>query len=71
MKKTEKSIDLGGRKLTLSTGYLAQKADGAVIATYGETVMLVTVVAADIKEDRGYFPLSVEYMEKLYAGGED
>ncbi len=69
MKKIEKSIDLGGRKLILSTGHVAQKADGAVIATYGETVVLATVVAANIKEDRGYFPLGVEYMEKLYAGG--
>src|SRR3990172_5611370 len=69
MKKLEKSIELGGRKLTLSTGHVALKADGAVIATYGETVVLATVVASDIIEDKGYFPLTVEYMEKLYAGG--
>ena len=69
MKRIEKSIDLEGRKLTLSTGYLAEQADGAVLATYGETVVLATVVASDIKEDRGYFPLTVEYQERLYAGG--
>jgi len=69
MKKLEKSIELGGRKLTLSTGHVALQADGAVIATYGETVVLATVVASDIIEDKGYFPLTVEYMEKLYAGG--
>ncbi len=69
MKKVEKSIEIGGRKLTLSTGHVAAQADGAVIASYGETVVLATVVASSLKEDRGYFPLTVEYMEKLYAGG--
>ena len=68
-KKIEKSIELGGRKLTLSTGQLAQQATGAVLATYGETVVLATVVAAPIKVDLGYFPLTVEYQERLYAGG--
>jgi len=69
MKKTEKSIELGGRKLTLSTGYLAKQASGAVLATYGETVVLATVVAAPLTKDWGYFPLTIDYMEKLYAGG--
>jgi polyribonucleotide nucleotidyltransferase len=68
-KKIEKSIDFAGRKLTLSTGELAVQADSAVLATYGETVVLATVVAQDPKEDWGYFPLQVEYQERLYAGG--
>lgn len=67
--KIEKSIELGGRKLTLSTGQLAQQATSSVLATYGETVVLATVVAAPIKIDLGYFPLTIEYMERLYAGG--
>lgn len=69
MKKVEKSIDLGGRKLTLQTGVLAQQATGAVLASYGETVVLATVVSAPPKQDLGYFPLFVEYQERLYAGG--
>ncbi len=69
MKKIEKSIELAGRKLTLATGHIAEQATSAVMATYGETVVMVTVVAADITEDRGYFPLSVEYQKRLYAGG--
>jgi polyribonucleotide nucleotidyltransferase len=69
MKKTEKSIELGGRKLTLSTGTLAQQATSAVLASYGETVVLASVVAAPIKVDLGYFPLTVDYQERLYAGG--
>ena len=69
MKKAEKSIELGGRKLTLKTGVLAEQATGAVLASYGETVVLATVVASPLKVDLGYFPLTVEYMERLYAGG--
>mgnify|MGYP001600517581 CR=1 FL=1 len=69
MNKIEKSIELGGRKLTLSTGVLAQQATAAVMASYGDTVVLATVVAAPLKADLGYFPLFVEYQERLYAGG--
>jgi len=69
MKKVEKTIELGGRKLTLQTGVLAEQASGAVMATYGETVVLATVVSAPLKVDLGYFPLTVEYQERLYAGG--
>ncbi|OGM05919.1 polyribonucleotide nucleotidyltransferase [Candidatus Woesebacteria bacterium GWB1_43_5] len=68
-KKVEKSIELGGRKLTLRTGVLAEQATGAVLASYGETVVLATVVAAPLKIDLGYFPLMVDYQERLYAGG--
>lgn len=66
---TQKSIELGGRKLTLQTGQLAEQASGAVLASYGETVVLATVVSAPLKQDLGYFPLTVEYQERLYAGG--
>lgn len=69
MKKVEKTIEFGGRKLTLSTGLLAAQASGAILASYGETVVLATVVAAPLKVDLGYFPLVVEYQERLYAGG--
>ena len=69
MKKVEKNIELGGRKLTLTTGGFAEQASSAVMAQYGDTVVMATVVAAPLVEDRGYFPLSVEYMERLYAGG--
>jgi len=69
MKIVTKSIELSGRKLTLETGRLAGQATAAVLATYGETTVLaaVTVGAEDFKKD--YFPLSVEYQERLYAGG--
>ena len=69
MKQVTKKIKLGGRTLTLSAGALAQQADSAVLAQYGETVVLATVVSAPLKEDLGYFPLFVEYQQRLYAGG--
>ncbi len=69
MKKIEKSVKIGGRELTLSTGHVAGQASSAIMATYGETVCLITIVAAPMREDIGYFPLSVEYKEKLFAGG--
>lgn len=69
MKKIEKSIEFAGRTLTLSTGHLAMQSSGAVLAQYGDTVVLVTVVGAPMQRELDYFPLSVEYMEKLYAGG--
>lgn len=69
MKKIEKTLELGGRTLKLSTGDLAQQASGAVLASYGETVVLATIVSAPLRQQLDYFPLSVDYMEKLYAGG--
>lgn len=69
MKKIEKSIDLGGRKLTLTTGELAEQASGAVMARHGDTVVLATVTSAPLRMEMDYFPLTVEYQEKLYAGG--
>lgn len=69
MKKISKSIKLGGRELTLSTGELAEQADGAVVAKYGDTVLLATISSSEPREEKDYFPLSVDYMERLYAGG--
>jgi polyribonucleotide nucleotidyltransferase len=63
-------IDWGGRKLTLETGRIARQADGAVLATYGETVVLCAVTAArKIKEGQDFFPLTVHYQEKFSAAG--
>lgn len=64
-----KELDLNGKKLKLETGKLALQADAAVVASLGETVVLATVAAKPTTEDPGYFPLSVEYVEKYYAGG--
>ena len=69
MKKIEKTIDLGGKTLTLTTGELAQQAAGAVSARIGDTVVLATVASAPLKMPLDYFPLTVEYQERLYAGG--
>ncbi len=69
MKKIEKSIDLGGRTLTLTTGELAEQASGSVVGRMGDTVVLATVTSAPLKMEMDYFPLSVDYQERLYAGG--
>jgi polyribonucleotide nucleotidyltransferase len=69
MKKIEKSIDLGGRTLTLTTGELAGQASGSIVARMGDTVVLATVTSAPLKMEMDYFPLSVDYQERLYAGG--
>lgn len=69
MKIFSKSIELGGRTLTLETGRFAQQANAAVLATFGETMVLSTVVSSSPREDLDYFPLTVEYVERLYAGG--
>src|SRR5258708_3597086 len=67
-KKAEVSVDIAGKTLKLETGELAPQATSSVLATLGETVVLVTVVEGG-KTDLDYFPLSVEYQERLYAGG--
>jgi polyribonucleotide nucleotidyltransferase len=60
----------GGRKLTLETGKVARQADGAVMVTYGETVVLATVVSAkEPKPGVDFFPLTVNYQEKAFAAG--
>jgi polyribonucleotide nucleotidyltransferase len=63
-------LDWGGRTLTLETGKVARQADGAVIATYGETTVIATVVAAkEPKAGIDFLPLTVNYTEKYYAAG--
>jgi polyribonucleotide nucleotidyltransferase len=63
-------IEWAGRPLTLETGKIARQADGAVLATYGETVVLATVVSAkEPKPGQDFFPLTVNYQEKTYAAG--
>ena len=64
-----KEMDLNGRKLRLETGKLALQADASVVVSWGETVILATVATQPLAQDIGYFPLSVEYVEKHYAGG--
>lgn len=65
-----KEIDWGGRKLVLETGKIARQATGAVMATYGETMVLCTVVGSkSAKEGQDFFPLTVNYQEKAFAAG--
>ncbi|MCH1487175.1 MAG: polyribonucleotide nucleotidyltransferase, partial [Alphaproteobacteria bacterium] len=67
---TREEIEWGGRTLTLETGRIARQADGAVLATYGETSVLATVVAdRSPKPGLDFFPLTVNYQEKAYAAG--
>ncbi len=67
---TRKSIELAGRTLTLESGRVARQADGAVLATYGDTTVLATAVAQrKAKPGQDFFPLTVNYQEKYYASG--
>ena len=67
---TRKELMWGGRKLTLETGRIARQADGAVLATYGETSVLATVVSEkQPKPGFDFFPLTVHYQERTYAAG--
>ncbi|MCS7078932.1 MAG: polyribonucleotide nucleotidyltransferase [Chloracidobacterium sp.] len=65
----KQTIQIGGRSLSLETGKIARQADGAVMVTCGETVVLVTAVAAKEPSARGFFPLTVDYREYGYASG--
>src|SRR3954449_7842999 len=65
-----KELMWGGRRLVLETGKIARQADGAVLATYGETTVLCTAVAAkSAKPGQDFFPLTVNYQEKTFAAG--
>ncbi len=67
---TREEIEWAGRTLTLETGKVARQADGAVIATYGETTVIATVVGErKPKPGLDFFPLTVNYQEKTYAAG--
>ena len=66
----KKEIELNGKKIILETGKIARQADGAIIATCGETVVIATAVGAKkVNPDVDYFPLQVNYQEKYYAAG--
>src|SRR3981081_2875392 len=65
-----KEVMWGGRRLILETGKVARQADGAVMATYGETTVLCTAVASrSAKPGQDFFPLTVNYQEKTFAAG--
>ncbi|OGW85040.1 MAG: polyribonucleotide nucleotidyltransferase [Omnitrophica bacterium RIFCSPHIGHO2_02_FULL_46_11] len=67
---TRVSTKIGNQELIIETGRMAKQADGAVMVQYGGTVVLTTAVAAkELKEDRDFFPLTVDYREKTYAAG--
>ena len=66
----KEEIEINGKKITLETGKVARQADGAIIASCGETVVISTVVGAKkVNPETDYFPLSVNYQEKYYAAG--
>ena len=63
------SVTINGRPLTFETGRLAKQAHGAVLITYGESVVLVTAVSGDERPGLDFFPLTCEYVEKTFAAG--
>ena len=66
----KKEIELGGRNLVFETGKIARQADGAVMVTYGETMVMCTAVGAkNPRADLDFFPLTVNYQEKTFAAG--
>ena len=66
----EVKCDVGGRELSFETGRVAKQADGAVWVKYGGTVIIATVCASkEAAEDRDFFPLTVDFREKTFAGG--
>ncbi|MAF20381.1 MAG: polyribonucleotide nucleotidyltransferase [Parcubacteria group bacterium] len=69
MSSKQFKTDWAGRELKVEVGQLAQQANGSVLLTYGQTVVLATCVMSQEARDLNYLPLSVEYEEKLYAAG--
>ncbi|BBF65415.1 Polyribonucleotide nucleotidyltransferase [Acidithiobacillus ferridurans] len=70
MTMIRKEVDFGGRRLQLETGRMARQADGAVLVSSGDTVVLVTAVGRrEMKPGQDFFPLTVNYQEKAYAAG--
>ena len=66
----KKSMSLAGRELSIETGHLAKQASGAVLVRYGDTVVLVTATTSkEPREGVDFFPLTVDYEEKMYAVG--
>jgi len=69
-KISRQEVEIEGKKIILETGKVARQADGAIIATCGETVVIATAVGAKkVNPDVDYFPLQVNYQEKYYAAG--
>ncbi|MEK7565791.1 MAG: polyribonucleotide nucleotidyltransferase [Patescibacteria group bacterium] len=64
-----KELEIAGRKLSLTINKFALQANCSVVARYGDTEVLVTVVSAAAKPNQGFFPLTVDFIERLYAGG--
>src|SRR3989338_5759452 len=69
MKKGQVSLELAGKQISLETGELAMQAHGAVLGQLGDTVVLATAMMGKVKEGMDYFPLLVDYEERLYASG--
>jgi polyribonucleotide nucleotidyltransferase len=69
MKIISKSVKIGDQELVLEVGRFAGQANAAVLARYGDTMVLATVVSSGSREELDYFPLHVEYVERFYAGG--
>jgi polyribonucleotide nucleotidyltransferase len=69
MQTTRVEMELGGRTLSIETGKIAKQAAGSVLVQYGETIVLGTAVHADPREGLDFFPLTVDYREKLSAAG--
>ncbi|EKD87172.1 MAG: hypothetical protein ACD_37C00024G0016 [uncultured bacterium] len=69
MNKIQASIEVASKSLIFQTGELAKFSTSAVLARLGDTMVLATVVAGKVRDDIDYFPLTVEYVERLYAGG--
>jgi polyribonucleotide nucleotidyltransferase len=65
-----KEVEIGGKPFVIETGKLAKQANGAVMVSYGDTMILVTAVASsEVRDDIDFFPLSVEYRERAFAAG--
>ncbi|MCL5970457.1 MAG: polyribonucleotide nucleotidyltransferase [Patescibacteria group bacterium] len=69
MSKKSVTLEIAGKTLILETGELATKATSSVLARLGDTMVLATIVEGKVRTDIDYFPLTVEYIERLYAGG--
>src|SRR6202171_765592 len=63
------TVEVGGRTLTLETGKIAKQANGAIVARYGDTVVLTTACMASTMNDRDFLPLTVDYRENTYSAG--
>jgi polyribonucleotide nucleotidyltransferase len=63
------TVEVGGRPLTLETGKVAKQANGAILARYGDTIVLTTACMATTKNDRDFLPLTVDYRENTYSAG--